>query len=62
MFDTAVEVTGKMAPMVIGPEREGDIPISLADTTKIKTKLGFVPKYSNPETIFKTTWSAMGHE
>jgi UDP-glucose 4-epimerase len=59
MFDTAVEVTGKMAPMVIGPEREWDIPISLADTTKIKTKLGFVPKYSNPETIFKTTWSAM---
>ncbi len=59
MLDVAVEVTGKMAPMVIGPQRVGDIPVSVSDTTKIKTKLGFVPKYSDPETIFKTTWSSI---
>jgi UDP-glucose 4-epimerase len=59
MFDTAVEVTGKIAPMIIGPERPGDIPVSVADTTKIRSKLGFVAKYSNPETIFKNTWASI---
>lgn len=54
----AVErVTGKKVPHVIAPRREGDPPSLVADSTKLKTELGWKPEFSNIETIVETAWN-----
>jgi UDP-glucose 4-epimerase len=55
----AAEVLNRMIQIEMGPRRAGDPPIAVADTQKIRTKLGFVPQYSDLETIIKTTWHRM---
>ena len=53
----AVEkVTDKKVPFVTGPRREGDPPALVADSTKLQTKLGWKPKFSELEEIVKTAW------
>jgi UDP-glucose 4-epimerase len=54
----AVErVTGKKVPYKVGPRREGDPPALVADSTKLKTTLGWSPKYADLETIVKHAWA-----
>lgn len=38
------------------PRRQGDAEVLIADSTRIKKDLGFVPKHSDLETIVKTAW------
>lgn len=51
------EVSGVNFPVVVKPRREGDVAETIADPTKIKEELGFVPKYSDLDFIIKSAWS-----
>ncbi len=54
----AVEaVTGRKVPHVIGPRREGDPPLLVADSTKLQERLGWRPEFSSIETIVETAWN-----
>jgi UDP-glucose-4-epimerase GalE len=50
------EVTGKKVPFVMGPRREGDPPLLVADSTRLQTELGWKPQYSDLHRIVETAW------
>jgi UDP-glucose 4-epimerase len=50
------KVSGQTVQIQNSPRRPGDADELIADPTKIKTELGFSPKYSDLETIIKTAW------
>jgi UDP-glucose 4-epimerase len=49
-------VTGKKPPFTIGPRREGDPPSLVADSSKLQTKLGWVPKRADLDKIVADAW------
>ncbi len=54
----AVEkVTGRKVPFIMGPRRDGDPPLLVADSTRLQTALGWKPRYSALETIVTTAWA-----
>ena len=57
VITAAMEVTGKMIPIEYAPRRPGDAASVEADANKIKTELGFEPKFSDIQTIIKTAWA-----
>ena len=59
MVAAVAEITERMVPMEMGPRRAGDAPSTVADNSKIKRELGFEPKFSDLDTIIKTTWNRM---
>jgi UDP-glucose 4-epimerase len=50
------EVTGRKVPFVMGPRREGDAPVLVADSDKLKTMLGWRPKYTDVRDIVRSAW------
>jgi UDP-glucose 4-epimerase len=50
-----MEVTGRMITLEIGPRREGDPAILVADNRKLMEQLGYELQYSDLETIIKTS-------
>jgi UDP-glucose-4-epimerase GalE len=52
----AEEVTGRKAPYTIGPRREGDPPELVAASEKIRTTLGWSPRYTDLRTIIEHAW------
>jgi UDP-glucose 4-epimerase len=53
----AVErVTGKPVPYAIGPRREGDPPSLVADSTRLRNALGWLPKRADLDTIVRDAW------
>lgn len=53
----AVErVTGKKAPHVMGPRREGDPPSLVADSRKLQKTLGWRPKRADLDQIVRDAW------
>jgi UDP-glucose 4-epimerase len=56
------KISGVDFPIEIKQRRSGDIAEMVADTTKIKSELNFVPKYSDLETIVKTAWDWHGRK
>lgn len=50
------EVSGKDFPVEIHPRRPGDANELIADCSKIKTELGFSPKYSDLKNIIESAW------
>lgn len=53
----AVErVTGKKAPHVMGPRREGDPPSLVADSSKLQKTLGWRPKRADLDQIVRDAW------
>lgn len=50
------KVSGQKVKVKDSPRRPGDADELVADAAKIKTELGFSPKYSDLETIVKTAW------
>jgi UDP-glucose 4-epimerase len=50
------KVSGKNFPIIVMPRRAGDVSETVADVSRIENELGFVPKYSDLETIIKTAW------
>jgi UDP-glucose 4-epimerase len=51
-----LEVTRKMVICDPQPRREGDPAILIADSTKLKTELGYELKFSDMHTIIETAW------
>lgn len=51
------KVSGQKVQVLESPRRIGDPTELVADPTKIKTELGFNPKYSDLETIVKSAWA-----
>jgi len=56
VINAVCERTGHMVKFEIGPRREGDRELVVADACKIKKTLGFKPKYSDLDTIIDTAW------
>jgi UDP-glucose 4-epimerase len=50
------EVTGKKVPLEFGPRREGDAPVLVANSNKLKATLGWKPKYPELDVIVQTAW------
>jgi UDP-glucose-4-epimerase GalE len=54
----AVEkVTGKKVPYQIGPRRDGDPPVLVANSDKLKRTLGWKPRFTALEDIVQTAWA-----
>jgi UDP-glucose 4-epimerase len=51
------EVTGKKVPYVVGPRRDGDPPILVADSSRLKRNLGWAPKRSEILDIVRDAWA-----
>ena len=57
VVDTIKKVTGINFNVEYGPRRPGDANELIALSDKIKKELGWLPKYSDLETIIKTAWN-----
>jgi UDP-glucose 4-epimerase len=55
VIDMAEKVVGRKGNVVVGPRREGDPPTLIADSTKAREILKWVPKYSL-EDIVSSAW------
>jgi len=56
VYHKAREITGIDIPMEIGPRRKGDPAALYAIGTRAKELLGFVPQYSDPDTLVSSMW------
>jgi UDP-glucose-4-epimerase GalE len=56
VLKVVTEVTGSTVPHKIGPRREGDPPLLVADSALLQRQLGWIPRYSDLTTIVKTAW------
>ena len=57
IIDAAERVTGLSIKRELMPRREGDPAVLVADSTKIRTELGWEPVYTNVDEIIKTAWN-----
>jgi UDP-glucose 4-epimerase len=55
VIETAEKVVGRKGKVVVGPRREGDPPVLIADSTKARKILGWQPKYSLQD-IVTSAW------
>lgn len=55
-IETVRQVTGHPIPVKTGPRRAGDLARLVADSTKIKTELGWTPHYGDLKSIVETAW------
>jgi len=58
MVNKAKEISGNPVPYQIVGRREGDPPSVVASAALAKTVLGWEAKYSDVETLLRTTWKA----
>ena len=56
MIHAVEEVTGRKVPYVFGPRREGDPPALVAASEKLRTRLGWTPRYTDLRTIVDHAW------
>jgi len=56
VIEMVKKVSGIDFPVISKDRRPGDAGTLVADPTKIKTELGFEPKYSDLKTIVETAW------
>jgi len=57
MVNAVEAVTGQKVPYTIGPRREGDPASLVAASDKLRTKLGWSPKYADVQTIVQHAWN-----
>lgn len=57
IIETCREVTGREITEVVGDRRAGDPPELVADASKAKRLLGWMPKYQSPKPIIETAWN-----
>ena len=50
------EVTGQKAPYVMGPRREGDPPVLVADADRLVRSFGWKPRFTDLREIVATAW------
>lgn len=56
VIDMVKKVSGINFKVVVAQRRPGDAEVLIAESTRIKSELGFNPRYSDLETIVKTAW------
>jgi UDP-glucose 4-epimerase len=56
VVDTARQVTGKALPVEIAPRRKGDPARLVADSTRARKELGWVPDHPDLATIIESAW------
>lgn len=56
VIEMARRVTGHAIPTVMGARRAGDLPVLVADSTRIKRELGWRPEFDNLQIILETAW------
>jgi UDP-glucose 4-epimerase len=56
VVDAARRVTGHPIPIIESPRRTGDPAVLVASSEKIRSELGWQPKYPDPETIINSAW------
>ncbi|TVR19969.1 MAG: UDP-glucose 4-epimerase GalE [Anaerolineaceae bacterium] len=56
VIETCRAVTGHAIPAVMAERRAGDLPRLVADSTRIKSELGWSPQYDDLEAIVRTAW------
>ena len=57
VIDMVRKVTGHEIAVVEGERRAGDLPVLIADSTKIRRELGWSPEFDNLHTIIETAWN-----
>lgn len=57
VIETCRAVTGHPIPAVMAERRAGDLPRLVADSTRIKSELGWSPQYDDLEAIVRTAWA-----
>jgi len=57
VLNAVEDVTGKKVPFELGPRREGDPPLLVADSTQLQTELGWRPEHSELHRIVETAWA-----
>lgn len=57
VIETARKVTGHAIPVIEGERRPGDLPVLVADSTRIKQELGWSPEFDRLHTIIETAWN-----
>ncbi|ACZ43105.1 UDP-glucose 4-epimerase [Thermobaculum terrenum ATCC BAA-798] len=56
VVEAARKVTGHPIPTQIGPRRPGDPAVLVASSEKIRSELGWQPKYADLESIIRSAW------
>jgi UDP-glucose 4-epimerase len=56
VIDAARGVTGHRIAAEVGARRAGDPPALVADATRARETLGWLPKHQDLESIVKTAW------
>jgi len=56
VIDAVERISGRTVPVTMSPRRPGDSPALIADATKAKTVLGWVPAFPSLDDIVGTAW------
>jgi UDP-glucose 4-epimerase len=56
VVDAVGRVTGRPVPVTSGPPRPGDPAVLLASSAKIRSALGWAPRYEDIDVIVETAW------
>jgi UDP-glucose 4-epimerase len=56
VIETAAHVTGRAVATRVAPRRPGDPPYLIAAADKIRSTLGWQPRYTDLSTIIATAW------
>lgn len=56
VIDSVERVTGKRVPVRVGPRRPGDPPVLIASSARIRTELGWTPRFPELDGIVRTAW------
>ncbi len=57
VIEVARTITGHPIPADIAPRRAGDPAILVADSSRIRARLGWQPAYENIDAIIRTAWA-----
>ena len=57
VLNAVEKVTGKKVPFEMGPRRDGDPPVLVADSSRLQRELGWKPEYSDLQRIVETAWA-----
>src|SRR5690606_29255398 len=56
VIETCRTVTGREIPETVAPRRAGDPPVLVADSGKVRSELGWEPRFGNLDTIVESAW------
>jgi len=56
VIDSVARVTGKQIPVIEEPRRDGDPAVLVASSEKIKSELGWSPRYAQLDEIIASAW------